>query len=112
MRAEIKGIFCSDRRDFETWQPDRLQDIYLGLELSIGLTGGEAADLFQVVVATPQAVRGKPERRRARLLIVEQYNWPKIRATLQQWVRECEGQTWDEIVTCLRQRFDWEYEGM
>jgi hypothetical protein len=112
MRAKIQGFFCPDRRDFETWQPDHTEDVYLGLELSIGLAGREGADLFQLVITTPRAIQGRPERKRCKLLVVEQYSWPEVKATLEQWGRECDRPTWEEIVDCLRHRFDWEYEGM
>ncbi|MBV9123127.1 MAG: hypothetical protein JO112_07210 [Planctomycetes bacterium] len=112
MKAEIKSISCSGRPDFKAWQPDRSEDVYLGLELSVGLAGGEGADLFQLVVATPQAIQGRPERRRCKLLVIEAYSWQKVETTLRQWVGECERATWMEIVDCLQHRFDWEYEGM
>ena len=112
MKAAIKGFYCFDRPDFETWQPDHCEEVYLGLELSIGLIEREGADLFQLVVATPQAIQGRAERRRCKLLVVEQYNWQQIKAILEQWVGECDRLTWEEIAGCLRQRFDWEYEGM
>ena len=46
------------------------------------------------------------------LLVIEQYNWQKIETTLKQWVAEYDRPTWEEILECLRHRFDWEYEGM
>ena len=83
MKAEIKGYFCSDREDFETWRPSRNEEFYLGLELSIGEVGKEGADLFQVVIATPEAVQGGPERRRSKMLIVQKYSWEEVRTILE-----------------------------
>jgi len=47
MKAEIVGITCSDVEDWETWQPDDPQDVYLGLELSIGWIGGQGQTCFR-----------------------------------------------------------------
>jgi hypothetical protein len=80
--------------------------------LSIGLADDEKADQFQVVVATPQALQGRPRRRHGKLLVVQSYDWEKVRDTLEHWVRECDRLTWAETLNCLRARFAWEYEGM
>lgn len=112
MKASIKSVSCSDRQDFETWRPGRLDDVYLGIELRIGANGDEQADIFQIVIATPQSIQGRPERTRCKLIVIEQYHWQTIKATLERWVGECDRSTWRETVECLRHRFDWEYDGM
>jgi hypothetical protein len=114
MKPEIKGIFSDDIHspDREGWIPDDPKQIYIPLTLSIGKVGEAAADLFSIVVATPSAIQGRPERRGSKLLVVQEYDWPEIRATLQRWVAQCEGPSWEATVDCLRRRFDWEYEGM
>ena len=62
MRAEIKGIYCADLKHLETWCPSRPEDVYVALELNIGIAGVDGSDLWQVVVATPPAIRGRPDR--------------------------------------------------
>ena len=112
MKPEIKGITCADVQDWEAWQQADPQQIFLGLELSIGPIGEHRSDLFQIVVATPQSIDGRLDRRNSKLLIVQQYDGTEIRKTLDRWVSECEQPDWDATVNCLRRRFDWEYEGM
>ena len=112
MRGAVRGYFCSDRPDFETWRPERAEDVFLTLDFYIGCAGGEGTDIFSIVIATPQAIRGRPERRKGKLLVVQQYDWQTIKGTLEEWVAACERLTWEEVVDCLRQRFSWEFEGM
>ena len=112
MRYEIKGIDSADAPDLEGWRPASLEDLYLGLTLSIGPVDQEAADLFQIVIASPQAIAGRPDRRRAKLLVVQEYDWPAIRRTLEAWVAECNADSLGRVIDRLRQKFHWEYEGM
>ena len=114
MKPQIKDIFCPDVPDFdlEAWVPSDPKQIYILLELSIGQAWKTAADLFQIVIATPQAIQGRPQRRFCKLLVVQHYHWPEVRATLERWVAECEKPNWDATVDCLRAKFHWEFEGM
>src|SRR5579871_3738684 len=112
MRTEIKGITCADIEHWETWQPDDPQEVFLALELSIGPIGSDASDLFQIVVATPQSLNGRPDRRKCKLFVVQHYDGVEIRNTFDRWLKECERPDWEATVDCLRCRFDWEYDGM
>jgi hypothetical protein len=111
MKAEIDGIFCSDGRNLETWRPHHPAEVFLELELSIRPTGGKTCDVFRIIVATPEAIQGRPERSRRKLLVVEQYDWQKTKAALEQRAKECDRMTWEETFDCLRHLFEWENEG-
>jgi hypothetical protein len=111
MKPEIKDWHCPDVADLARWVPPSQADVFLPLEISIGPAGGTAAELFAIVVATPQALHGRPDRRKGKLLVIHQYDWQEVRATLERWVSECERPTWEEVCDCLRTRFGWEYEG-
>lgn len=114
MQSEIKDIIYPVIPGFDPtkWRPDNPKQVYIPLELSIGEIGKEGTDLFQLVVATPEAIQGRPERRRDKLLVVQTYDWQEVRATLEQWVTECEKPSWEATVNCLRRRFEWEFDGM
>jgi len=109
---EIKGCWSSDVDDLEAWTPSRPEDVYYPLFLDIGPVGDKGADQFQIVVCTPQAIQSRPERRQAKLLVLSDYNWQKVRATLEKWVNECDGLDWDDALKRLRPKMHWEYEGM
>jgi hypothetical protein len=137
LRPYIADYHSADVSDLASWSPDSLADIYFGLELSIGIAREEGADLFQVLVATPEALRkyssytphmlGRPceatrdfERANPHLLgryfparnmlVVMDYSWPDIRSVLEGIVDSCAGDSWDEIASKLSRYFHWEYE--
>jgi hypothetical protein len=111
MKAVIHGYDCSDQADLEGWRPARAEEVYLPLHVYIGPEGSSASDLFQIVIATPQAIQGRPDRRNCKLLVVQQYDWVEVKGTIEQWVAECEALTWEDVVGSLRKRLHWEYEG-
>lgn len=111
MKPEIKDVHCSDVVDLARWIPLSPADVFLPIELSIGPAGSAAADLFAIIVATPQAIHGRPERPKPKLLVIQRYDWQEVWATLERWVSECERPTWDRVLDCLRSRFNWEFEG-
>jgi hypothetical protein len=85
MTPEIKSIFCSDVpvSDLADWMPDNPNNVYACLDVSIGETGKGGAELFRVMVTTPVAIAGRPDRRRRELLVVQKWDWQKVLATLE-----------------------------
>jgi hypothetical protein len=112
MKPEIKGVTSADVADWQTWRPADPEQVYLALELSIGPEGESRADLFQIVVATPRAIAGRPDLRTGALLVVQRYDGQEVRRMLDRLVAGCEQPTWESTVNRLRRQFDWEYEGM
>ena len=116
MQAIIKEISSSNIYDLANWIPNELALVSIPLELTIGLPEDEGGDHFQLMVATPEAIR----RRFGTTLgscffarhwfIVEDYNWHAILTEIMKCVAACEGDTWDEIVTRLSRYFTWEFE--
>src|SRR4051812_39042021 len=72
MKAMIKGISCTDVPSLAGWQPADPRDVYVPITLYIGTPEDDAADLFQVVVATPAAIQGRPQRRRSKSLVIQE----------------------------------------
>jgi hypothetical protein len=112
LKAQIKGIDCSDLPDFRTWIPSSPGEVYLPLTLSIGMEDSMASDLFSIVVATSQGMQGKPKRGNQKMLVVRSYAWPEVEITLKSWVEGATGLSWSQVVDELRKNFDWEFEGM
>jgi hypothetical protein len=111
---EIKGFFSSDVGDLSTLRAERAEDVYFPLDLSIGPKGDRMVQLFEVLVATPEALRKRAGNRPYVLgrhhLIVMEYDWPKIQNYLRGLVQSCASNTWEEVAARLSRHFHWEYE--
>jgi hypothetical protein len=113
--AEIKGYFSSDVDDLRTWTPASPEDVYIAIEISIGVVGDDAADIFQLLVACPEAIRGRfagttsscPGR--AHLLLAS-YDWAVVAAYCESVVSQCIDETWEKTAERLCRHFLWEYE--
>ncbi len=130
MKVKIKSIDCANLSNDEipTWQPARVEDVYLGFTLSIGPCDEEGSEYFGIVVATPEAIKDRQQRPKwkastnrkrpikgwhdTKLLVIQGYNWQEIKEALERMVTDCDSPTWEQTVDCLRKRFNWEYEGM
>jgi hypothetical protein len=109
----IKSLSSPDV-SIDSWQPESTAVCFL-LELEIAEEGDERADLFQVVVATPEGLRRLPADANAVLsdrgaLILAEFSWPRLHATLHRILRECGAEDWSAAVLRLQRYFLWEYE--
>jgi hypothetical protein len=114
IQMEIRSIASPDV-DFYTWEPTTNAEVFFLVEMEIGEAGVDGADLFQVVVSTPEALRAKSKLgantiRERSTLIVSNYDWHEINVSLETIVRKCESGTWPASVIQLQRYFRWEYE--
>jgi len=117
MNALIKDFYSSDVPNLYAWDPVVREEIYFPLQLTIGLPEDEGGHTFQVMVATPEAVRkhvfdisSEGQMLLGKYLIVSDYSWKDILDTLNHVVESCEGRSWDDIVGKLSKIFWWEFE--
>ena len=117
MTPELKTLHCPDLDDVSRWTPDG-DDVCLWLELSIGLPDQEAADIFQVCVATPSGLKSTFGRSitprgsaKARPIVLQSYSWAALQKEIRDRLDACAGDDWLEVQENLRRQFDWEYEG-
>jgi hypothetical protein len=111
-RLEIKSLMSSDV-DIATWQPESLEEVWFAIEMEIGLTGDDKADLFQTVVATPEGLRkhARDELISKRgTLVLSSYSPQILRKVLEEILSECSAENWNESVLKLQRYFFWEYE--
>jgi hypothetical protein len=112
----LKRIDCTDIGDVERWQPTSSEVCYW-LTLSIGTADSEAADDFQVCVATPDGLKSavgrriKPKGANPPLIVLQEYSWNGVIREIDQRLAACPGTDWAEMLDKLRLLFDWEYEG-
>ena len=95
------------------WTPRAGAPVFFLLELEIGLVGDARADLFQVIVATPEGLRDHATRgvivdRAA--LVFSDFSWPLLDFTVGQIMQKCRGEDWRECLVKLQRYFRWEYE--
>lgn len=114
MKAEIKQIDSTDVPNLENWKPQSNAEVYFPLELTIGPAGGTAGELFQLLVATPEALRTEQTLpfcfSGRHCLIVKHYDWTLIRDWLRRVVDEVEADTWPQVARRLSRYMKWEFE--
>jgi hypothetical protein len=111
-RLELKTLMSPDL-DITTWEPTSLEEVWVALEMEIGLAGDEKADLFQVVVATPEGVRKHAREdviSKRGMLILSRFSSDVLKEALNQILSECAADSWNESVLKLQRYFYWEYE--
>jgi hypothetical protein len=114
MRPILKGLFSADVADLDSWQPASLEAVHVAVELEIGVPDEPGADLFQVVIATREALCTRKHRGccspDSHHLIVRSYNWRQILQTIEELIAQCEGADWDDCAGQLARYFNWEFE--
>jgi hypothetical protein len=118
LRPELKHWDCSDHDPIEAWVPDDAEVVYW-LTLAIGPPESEAADNFQVCVATLAGLKsaaGRVAKPRGpsspEAIVLQRYSWTGVMAAVRARLEECEARDWLEVQEKLRSRFYWEYEGL
>ncbi len=112
MNLELKDYYSPDVDEIWSWEPKKSNDVSFLLELSIGEVNSEAADLFQVIIATPK----KMEKQHGIILadratiIVSEFDWNKIIERINEIIMQCESSSWVESTNKLQRYFIWEYE--
>lgn len=114
MRTELRWL---ETNDFPTWEEFAAAERPDGSDCSgwfscgLGPEGERGEEIFQFVVATPGAVsRVQQERRRLRLLVVDEFTRPAIERMLREHISRIAGHSWSEISTQLRKTMYSEYE--
>lgn len=114
MIGVIKGYYSSDIEDLKGWKPSELADIYFSLEICIGPPDKSSSQLFELLIASPEALRKRMSNADCisgrHILIVSQYKWELIQAWIENTVRTNAEETWEKIAVRLSREFRWEYE--
>ncbi|CAM3600882.1 immunity 8 family protein [Agrobacterium radiobacter] len=112
MRAEIKSYSMVGGELANYW-PDDPTDFCVGMDVTVGVIGGEGGDIFSFEVCSPKWFHknrvDKPTFAR-HVLFVNEYDEAAIKLAVQQLVNSVFGETWDEIATTLARYMFWEFE--
>lgn len=114
VKLEIRSIGSPDI-EFFSWSPTTNAEVYFLVEMEIGQVEIDGADLFQVILATPEALRAKASTTNTMIterstIVISNYDWNDIRCVLETIVRKCESETWVASTLKLQRYFKWEYE--
>ncbi len=109
MRAEVKAIHANDIATWPVWEAVHPSNELQWFTVQIGPVGTSSADLFQVVVATPQGLK---ERRRDTPfvgIVVSTFVPAVIEQAICDTVAKVEADAWQDIVAQLQLTMRWEY---
>ena len=111
-KLQLRSVSSSEV-DLKGWNPKSLEEIFISLDLEIGPADDDGINLFYVTLATPEALRkyrSGPILVEHRTIVIERYNYEDVLKGLNDIVRKCERNTWDECCAVLQRFFQWEYE--
>ena len=111
---EIKDITSSNIDALPSWRPDSREQVFLGLDLEIGLRGERASNMFHVRASPrPRPCGGMAAvfcMVKHRTLVISDFDWKQLSALLDDIVRDCARGSWEESCAVLQRYFNWEYE--
>ena len=113
IQLEYQNIWSIDESFNEARDPSEPSCFYLYLE--VGETGDKSNNVFNVRVANLAGAKQQGIKRPKNtkgLIVVYEYNWPKIKQLLEDILKECQANDWDSSMSNLAKHFDWDYEKM
>ena len=95
----------------EDWRPEDKKLVRLFVTIDIGMKGVIGTNLFWLEICTAAfAKENGTKNKKPYVLIVDEFDWLKIKPMIVSRVRSCERNDWDSSVAELRKHFHWEYE--
>jgi len=122
MKPKILSIRWAERPDLEL-EDLSLEDVLesgkgkllpLQLELRIAYRPDRDSDLFYLLIACPEALKGNDRFRGFKphkyTLVLSTYDWTELRDLLEQKVSNCENEDWQCSLDLLKGHFAWEFD--
>jgi len=121
IELEIRAVFCAELlvdvgesdgwERLDLWQPEDRRFLRLSLTLEIGPKGSTGTNSFWLEICTKEFARKEGTNKKKKyVLLVDEFDWLKIKLQIIERVRSCERDNWDKSVAELRKHFVWEYE--
>ncbi|KAA8995768.1 hypothetical protein FJU30_23775 [Affinibrenneria salicis] len=96
------------------WDPASLEDTYVAVDLCIGMNDGESgSNYFYVKIATPEALRKRSKDFLIfdnRVIVIDHFDYFLLRKIIENILKKCTRENWDESCLVLQRYFSWEYE--
>jgi len=128
IELEISGYDSGDIDEVCSWQAPN-NNVYFQLTIEIEEKNVEGGNFFQLVVATREGIEshhhgeikadfdslkknGGYDLAKNGLLVLDEYSWENLENKLNEIVKSCERNTWQDSIYELRKHFFWEYENI
>jgi hypothetical protein len=108
---QLKNFDCVAHDPIDQWSPESEDEVCYHLSLHIGQPDQVGADYFDVQIVTPEAInRMNLGRRLAKYhIVISPYSWEIVLQRIEEILRACGGDSWEQISRLLAQHFDWEF---
>lgn len=113
MRAKLKQLSSPDI-DLNNYWPEDENNFGFLLEASIGLEHEGGADVFSIMVCTPDWIKSEYLSRKnvwgRHMLIVFNYDLDEIKKVIIRYIENCTGDNWLAIAQKISRVGAWEFE--
>jgi hypothetical protein len=115
MRARLKALRSDEIPDLARFTPPEPDAFHVPLVLEVGPLGLRGKEEFRLLVVTPRWLEARHGRRGAvpgrGMLLVFEWDLPRLKAWLAKEVERCSGRTWPEVARKVGRLAEWEGEG-
>jgi hypothetical protein len=115
MRARLKSLSSDEIPDLARFTPTDPSEFAVPLVLEVGPLGLRGKERFELLVVTPRWLEARHGRRGAvpgrGLLLVFEWDLPRLKSFLAKEVERCSGRTWPEVARKVGRLAEWEGEG-
>lgn len=112
MKAVIRS-YSMVGEELNSYWPDDPADFCIGMDVIVGIQGGEGGDIFGFEVCSPkwfQKNRAQDPAFSRHVLFINEYDELAIKTAVERLVSEVSGETWNEIANRLSRFMFWEFE--
>ncbi len=108
--ADLKSIHSPDVLDLKEYSPNQ-EEIYLLLELGVGIKGKDGEEYFYLEVCNAKYLESiKEPYILNHMLLLQEYNFNALESYIRKKINSILGETWQEIATKINVFADWEFD--
>ena len=114
MKASVRRLHSPDVVDLPGYRPADPEVFGFLLQVMIGPEGGGGEESFDVIVCSPRWLLERHRKEDVIIarhhLIMLEYNYQRLKRTIEDYCEECEAPTWSELALKLGRLGKWEFE--
>lgn len=115
MRGRLKSLRSDEIPELARFRPEDPKSFAVPLVLEVGPLGLKGRERFDLLAVTPAWLLERHGREGAvlgrGLLVVFEWDYPRLRAFLARKVEACTAETWPELARAVSRIAEWEGEG-